>query len=422
MEGVAGSNPVGPTIYKPSKPQQSPAIPAFSANPGTVLVSENSQPKSGQKRPKKGQTDKQLTSSSGHFLSVGDVAKILGVSRQTVKTWCETGKLSAIPKPYGGSITYQISPLAVELLLAQQDQLTSFKSASKTNRKPQVLKSHPEFVPVWIKAMQTGVFNGKVFSSRTVEIYQLYVEKFFESYSALSADSLKEKLASIPAEHFAKREKIFKALVCLGKYLIQEKALSESFLEEVKPLTPRRHLPPKKATVDTDSLTSLLKACESPLDTLLVTLLAHTGLRASEACQLRFSDIDLKKAILTVQRGKGGKTRKVGLPVGVIEAIQSYRETRIDCGPSAYLFLNRVGKPMDRHGIHQRIQRIARDAGVTAYPHALRRAFVTLNANKGRSLVMLQIACGHSDIATTRSYCMTTEQEVVEAMRTWDEK
>jgi hypothetical protein len=189
VEGVAGSNPVGPTISKPYKPQQSPAIPAFSANPGTVLVSENSQPKTGQKRPKKGQTDKQLTSSSGHFLSVSDVAKILDVSRQTVKLWCEMGKLSALPKPYGGSITYQISPVAVELFVIQQAQLTNLKGTPKTKKKPPEKKSHPELLPLWILALETGVFNGKVFSSRTTETYKLYVEKFFEVNSALMSVS-----------------------------------------------------------------------------------------------------------------------------------------------------------------------------------------------------------------------------------------
>jgi integrase len=365
-------------------------------------------------------SDTQLTHGLALFLSVGDAAKWLGVPRQTVKRWCETGKLSAIPKPYGGSITYQISPQAVDLLLARRQELTHLKRTPKVKSQPEVLRSHQELLPNWIKAMETGILNGKVFSPRTIETYNLYSKKFFENHATLSLDSLREELASIPAKHFAKREKIFKTLVCLGKYLIQTHVLPESFLEEVKPLTPKRHLPAGKATVDNDSLEKLMQACESPLDTLLITLLAHTGLRASEACQLRFSDIELEKAVLTVQCGKGGKSRKVGLAGSVIEAIQAYTQTRVDVGPNAHLFLNRVGKPMDRHGIHQRVQRIARDAGVAAYPHALRRAFVTVNANKGRPLQMLQLACGHSNIRTTMGYCMTTEQDVVEAMQDWE--
>jgi site-specific recombinase XerD len=49
----------------------------------------------------------------------------------------------------------------------------------------------------------------------------------------------------------------------------------------------------------------------------------------------------------------------------------------------------------------------------------MRPAFVTINANKGRSLVMLQMACGHADIKTTRDYCRTSEQEMDKAMQEW---
>jgi integrase len=70
--------------------------------------------------------------------------------------------------------------------------------------------------------------------------------------------------------------------------------------------------------------------------------------------------------------------------------------------------------------IYNRLKRLGKEAGVTVSPHALRRCFVTLNANKGRPLQMLKHACGHSDIKTTMGYCMTTEQEVIEAMKEWE--
>jgi integrase len=63
--------------------------------------------------------------------------------------------------------------------------------------------------------------------------------------------------------------------------------------------------------------------------------------------------------------------------------------------------LNDFGKQMDKDGLNQRIKRIGRLAGVTVTTHAMRRAFVTINANKGRSLVMLQMACGHADIVAS---------------------
>ncbi len=74
---------------------------------------------------------------------------------------------------------------------------------------------------------------------------------------------------------------------------------------------------------------------------------------------------------------------------------------------------------MANTGFYQRLERLGTKAGVKVSPHALRRAFVTINANKGRPLQMLQMACGHSNITTTRSYCLTSENEVIEAMKGW---
>jgi integrase/recombinase XerD len=74
---------------------------------------------------------------------------------------------------------------------------------------------------------------------------------------------------------------------------------------------------------------------------------------------------------------------------------------------------------MTRDGLLNRIHKLGKRIGIDVSPHALRRAFVTINANKGRSLVMLQMACGHSDIKTTRSYCKTTEDEMIREMQQW---
>ncbi len=74
---------------------------------------------------------------------------------------------------------------------------------------------------------------------------------------------------------------------------------------------------------------------------------------------------------------------------------------------------------MVRDGLYVRLRLIGKRVGVVVSPHTLRRAFVTLNANQGRSLVMLQIACGHANINTTRSYCQTSEDEVIAAMQNW---
>jgi integrase/recombinase XerD len=280
-------------------------------------------------------------------------------------------------------------------------------------------QSQTEYISGWIDAMRFGLMGGRPFSEISVRTYAYYTEWFLKEYGSLSVENLKKALLIIPIEHFAKRLKLFQSLAGFAKYLIQEGSLDEKYLIESKKFRPRRHLPEKKITVDQKGLDKLLEASQSALERLIVILLSQTGLRVNEAANLCLGDIDFENRFLIVRLAKWGKTRRVGLSTVVISTIQTYLAFRPKIEED-WLFINRNGERMDRFGIRNRLERIGKRAGVTVTPHALRRAFVTLNANKGRPLVMLQIACGHNDIATTRSYCMTTEDETIEAMRGWE--
>jgi site-specific recombinase XerD len=279
--------------------------------------------------------------------------------------------------------------------------------------------SHSEYLAAWKDAMRFGLLNGRPYSDACIKTYSLYVEKFLAECGEIKLEHYKTTLTRIPVNQFAKRLKLYEAINCFARYLVEEQVMDDQYLQSVKKYKPRRHLPPKKITVDQTGLESLLMVCTNNLERLFIILLSQTGLRVTEAANLELSDLDFERRILTVRLAKWGKTRRVGLTEQVIQAIQAYLPNRPN-SLSAQLLLNRKGEPINRYGIRVRLEKLGRLAGVPVTPHALRRAFVTLNANKGRPLVMLQMACGHSDIATTRSYCLTTEDETIQAMQAWD--
>ena len=74
---------------------------------------------------------------------------------------------------------------------------------------------------------------------------------------------------------------------------------------------------------------------------------------------------------------------------------------------------------MTRDALIRKFHRLSKNSGIEFSAHGLRRTFATFNSNTGRSLNHLRIALGHSDLSTTQSYIMTTEDEVIEAMRGW---
>lgn len=270
------------------------------------------------------------------------------------------------------------------------------------------------------KAMETGMLTGKPFSPHTVSKYLRYTQWLIEKRGHVSFDSLKEELQETPVEQYAKRKDIYAAVLCFGKFLIQEDSLHENFLQDVKRIKPKPHKTPRRLCLNAAQIEALKGACQTPLNKLIVHILVSTGLRAAEFCNVRLRDLNLEEGYLTVDRGKGGKRRRVGLNQEVCAMLREHLRTLPSQEPEAYAFLNDMGEQMTRDGLLNRIRRIGERAGVQASPHALRRSFVTLNANKGRSLVMLQMACGHADIKTTRSYCQTTEDEVISAMKDWN--
>ena len=280
------------------------------------------------------------------------------------------------------------------------------------------MSNHTQHLPHGEDAMRCGLMGVRPFSYACVYSYKTYMTRFLEKYGELSVDNVKDLLLTIPVENFAKRLKNYEAIRCFAKYLIDQEELGELFLTKVSKYKPKRHIPPRKITVDEANIEKLLTVCDTPLDTILVELLSQTGLRVSEACSLTLEDINLEKGSLTVKLAKWGKTRRVGLTLRVIQALKAYLPHRPEC-ESDHLLVTHHGYPIVRYGVRTRLEKLGGRVDVKVTPHALRRAFVTINANKGRPLPMLQIACGHSDITTTRSYCMTTEEETIEAMKLW---
>ena|GEM_PF-751812 len=353
----------------------------------------------------------------GHFLTVKEAASKLGITPKTVTRWCESGKLPAKSKLYGTKSTFLIYPQAVELLLVKEE--SKKKCSAAVALKP-VIKPHSAYFDAWIKAMAQGTLNGRVFSSETIDAYHYRVEKFLKSYPVVSLESLEKALLAVPVDSFAVREKLYKAVICLAKFLQRQGALSEDFQKQAKPLAPKAHKPPKRHTVTADDLKVLFQSCDTPYEWVLLHLLAHTGIRASELCSLTLADIDLDKGAITIELGKGGKKRRIGLSKAALDAVALFLAKCPPTSATSPLFLNGHGVAFNRYNLYQLLQKIGDRAKVKISPHALRRAFVTINANKGRPLQMLQIACGHSKITTTMGYCRTSEQEVIDAMKGWD--
>lgn len=115
---------------------------------------------------------------------------------------------------------------------------------------------------------------------------------------------------------------------------------------------------------------ALLSVCQNAEERLIITLLSQTGLRASEACGLVISDINFEKRFIVVRYAKWGKTRRVGLPQQVADAISAFLLERPQVDHD-FLLVDKKHQPLNRSGLLQRVQRLSIQAGFLLIPMLL---------------------------------------------------
>lgn len=149
---------------------------------------------------------------------------------------------------------------------------------------------------------------------------------------------------------------------------------------------------------------------EGRRDHCIVEVLYSCGLRVSELCSLRLSDLFLDEGFLRVL-GKGGKQRLVPVSPRALGEIRGWMDERsgIDIRPGEedILFLShRRGRRLSRITVFHNLQTIAARAGLQKHisPHTLRHTFATHLLEGGANLRAIQMMLGHESIRTTQLY------------------
>lgn len=142
-------------------------------------------------------------------------------------------------------------------------------------------------------------------------------------------------------------------------------------------------------------------------DIAVIELLFATGVRISELCSLKPSDIDLKSNNVLIY-GKGSRERilQIGNP-DVLSALNLYQETFMEdieiCG---FFFVNRLKHRLSDQSVRFMINRYAQLADISQHitPHMFRHSFATLLLEQDVDIRYIQKMLGHSSISTTEIY------------------
>ncbi|MTI67836.1 MAG: transposase [Firmicutes bacterium] len=145
-------------------------------------------------------------------------------------------------------------------------------------------------------------------------------------------------------------------------------------------------------------------------DYAIVTLLSYSGMRISEALNIKLEDIDLTAREILIRYGKGKKQRLVIINDKSVHAIKEYLKERSKQSnrDSKYLFISRKSKKVDRTVIN----RIFNEYSDKITPHTLRHFFCSyaLEVNWSTHEVASQV--GHSNIHTTMRYTHPSRDKI----------
>ncbi|MGA7001871.1 MAG: tyrosine-type recombinase/integrase [Pseudolabrys sp.] len=139
-------------------------------------------------------------------------------------------------------------------------------------------------------------------------------------------------------------------------------------------------------------------------DWLIGLLIYRHGLRVSEACDLRWDDLDLGKRTIAVRRLKRSVDSSHYLErdeVAGLKRLQREQEPK-----AAYVFVNERGQPFSRMGIARMIERAGKAARLPfpVHVHMLRHSTGHVLAGKGMDTRRLQHFLGHASITNTVRY------------------
>ncbi|MBM6659551.1 site-specific tyrosine recombinase XerD [Bacteroides gallinaceum] len=172
-----------------------------------------------------------------------------------------------------------------------------------------------------------------------------------------------------------------------------------------------KHLPDILTVEEIDALIGAIDqgTPEGQRNRAILETLYSCGLRVSELCNLRLSDLYLSEGFIKVE-GKGNKQRLVPISPRAVNELKNYfverEETKIRPGYEDFVFISRIGKNISRIMVFHIIKELADQIGLkkSISPHTFRHSFATHLLEGGANLRAIQCMLGHESIGTTEIY------------------
>lgn len=162
---------------------------------------------------------------------------------------------------------------------------------------------------------------------------------------------------------------------------------------------------------ENSTATSIYKKKRTLLDIAIAETLFSTGMRISELCNLKHSDIDLHDATIRIY-GKGSKERIIQIGnEDVVKLLKKYEaEFLTEIHKSGYFFTNTNSLPISDQAVRRMINKYCNLAAIDLHitPHMFRHTFATCLLEADVDIRYIQEMLGHSSITVTEIYTHVT--------------
>ena len=260
----------------------------------------------------------------------------------------------------------------------------------------------------------------KSLSPNTVHAYLADVNKLFQFLAEEKIhpyDATLENLETFSASlrdvgiQARSQARILSGIRSFYHYLIMEDYLEADPSELLESPQIGLHLPEVLTIEEIDTLIGSidLSSNEGQRNRTILETLYSCGLRVSELCQLKISDLYLDEGFIKVE-GKGSKQRLVPISPRAIQELRLYfidrNLTTIKPGFEDFVFISKRGKNISRIMVFHIIKELADAIGLqkNISPHTFRHSFATHLLEGGANLRAIQCMLGHESIGTTEIY------------------
>ncbi len=279
-----------------------------------------------------------------------------------------------------------------------------------------------------LKEFENYLKNGRKYSINTVNSYLSDINIFLEylkeskiNYKDVNCEVIRTYLKYLDEAKY-KSSSINRLLSSLNdyyNYLVKMKYVKYNYFKDINRPRKEKKLP---NFINYEEYMTLIKQIEKEENEFLRTrnllfleILFDTGLRVSEAVNIKLSDINKNEGSIRVL-GKGKKERIVYFGEYALSYLNDYMTIRVSINSldKNYLFLNKNYTKLTRRGAEYLINSVTKQALLKqkVTPHTLRHSFATEMLNNGCDIRSVQELLGHKSLSTTGIYTHVTNEVV----------